>query len=148
MGDDALAINLKDNAYRSACGNAMSVSVLMRVLSRLLVHAGLTTAIVDPWDELGNSECVSLTFDKLTGLPCRSDVQEATGTPCDHSNISSALTSCIVDTTDAVSAAVISLAVDDEIDSGNPRCLIAADDEIVIGNPRCLIDLRPSSSDM
>ena len=38
IGDGQLEIGLSDNAYRAACGIAMSVNVLTRIIARLLPH--------------------------------------------------------------------------------------------------------------
>ena len=48
LGSDHLTNHLSDAALRSACGNAMSICVLTRVLAKLLPCAGLSAAIVDP----------------------------------------------------------------------------------------------------
>ena len=89
----------------------MSVSVLMRVISRLLVHAGLSAAIACPWDELDSSEHISLIFDKLTGLPCRSDVRQEASIFCDQGSMSATLTSGIVHTTDEISGDIRSSSI-------------------------------------
>ena len=70
IGHSALVVKVSDSAYRSACGNAMWVNVLTRLLARLLVHVGLTGPLTDPWDLVGTEDCTTVAFDKAFGLPC------------------------------------------------------------------------------
>ena len=55
IGDGQLSRCLSQNQFRAACGNAMSVHVLSRLLARLLPHCRLTGELTDlgtRWVEL------------------------------------------------------------------------------------------------
>ena len=73
IGGTAALHQLSDNELRSACGNAMSVNVLTRLVARLTECLGVKAVVVDPWDLLQGIEgCAgSLCFDRMRGVVAR-----------------------------------------------------------------------------
>ena len=69
IGSGRISHRLTDGVFRGACGNAMSVSVLMRVLARLLPCAGLTGPLVDAWDVLAGERSAEFTLGRGVCVP-------------------------------------------------------------------------------
>ena len=69
IGSGRIRHGLPDGVFRGACGNAMSVSVLMRVLARLLPSAGLSGPLIDVWDVLGSEGPVQYTLGCKACIP-------------------------------------------------------------------------------
>ena len=69
IGTQSIRHNLTDNSFRAACGNAMSINVLTRVMSRLLQCAGLTGPLRDPWEVLKTHAPGNLSVDRCRCLP-------------------------------------------------------------------------------
>ena len=73
IGSGQISHGLPDGVFRGVCGNAMSVSVLMRVLAKLLPSAGLSGPLVDAWDVLADEGPVRYTLGCEVCIPLALD---------------------------------------------------------------------------
>ena len=82
IGSGMVNHSFSEAAFRKACGNAMSVNVLTRLLCKLLVHCGLACDLSDPWDLFAVNPTAA-TLSAATCTPEYTGVETIGGSPWD-----------------------------------------------------------------